>query len=305
MTNNQNSTLSIQSKINIRDYASRIIPLDELPKWSKWPRRLLQLDEWNIPRRTVEKNDSEYDKDKYLSYLNFAKKNGITNADEIRSHEFGLSTFESTVVSQKGILFELPANQIMPANNSVLLDSLSPYIDEADIVIELGCGYGHNLWVMQNQYPNKRYIGGDYSRNAVELSKLIYAKHSNINVEQFNFYDDTYNMLEKCSFGKKVLVFTRHAIEQLPTATQVFNTLSKYFDRIIAGVHIEVGFDNYDNSLLDLMRKKYVIANDYNRDLISVIKQQPGIEMLRNDSDELGINPLNPSSIVTWRPNIS
>lgn len=109
-------------------------------------------------------------------------------------------------------------------------------------------------------------------------------------------------MLEQCPSDAKVLLFSRHATEQLPTAAKVFETLSKYTDRIVTVVHMEVAFENYRDSLLDLLRKRYVLANDYNRDLLSLVQAGKEREILRNDHDAYGVNPLNPSSIIAWKP---
>ncbi len=45
------------------------IPLDELPAWSPWPARLLGLEPWRIPNRTLAKIDAEYDREKYAQCL--------------------------------------------------------------------------------------------------------------------------------------------------------------------------------------------------------------------------------------------
>ena len=41
--------------------------LNDLPKWSRWPERLLELESWPMPKRTPEKVSEEYNQDKYLT----------------------------------------------------------------------------------------------------------------------------------------------------------------------------------------------------------------------------------------------
>jgi len=287
--------------MNIAEFTSREIPLDEFPAWSPWPKRLLGLDNWSIPDRTVEKIDAEYDKDKYLELLTIAKQKENVTADDMMAIEFQLETRESFCISSRGKLYEAPAEHMIPSNDAVLTEALSPLMENVDTVVELGCGYGYNLSVLHRNFPDKTYIGGDYSANAVKLSEILYKDHDNISLQVFNFYDATYPILEACA-GKKVLLFTRHAIEQLPTAAPFVNALPQYFDRIVVGANLEVVFENYTDTLLDLLRKQYVIANDYNRDLLSQLKAHKDISIEQNDIDVIGPSPLNPTSVIHWRP---
>ncbi len=287
--------------ITLQPFVSREIPLAELPQWSPWPVRLLGLAEWKDQKRDTAKVDREYDKDEYLRCLNFKKENPNAMPDEVRAHEFRLPR-TPFCVSQKNKLFELPAEQVIPVDNAVLLDALQPHMDSIDTVVELGCGYGYNLWELRRHFPEKQFLGGDYSPNAVALAGMLYEDCPNMFIETFNFYDNSFPMLERCPKGSNVLVFTRHATEQLPTARNVFATLAQHFDRIRVGVHLEVGFDNYGDSLLDLLRKRYVVVNDYNRDIVSLLQARTDIEVLVNESDVYGVNPLNPSTHLVWRP---
>lgn len=275
--------------------------MEELPQWSSWPSRLLGLIEWKNQKRDTAKVDREYDKDEYLRCLNFKKEKPTATPDDVRAHEFRLPR-KPLCVSQKNALFELPSEQIMPVDNAVLLDALTPYMEGVDTVVELGCGYGYNLWELRRHFPEKKFLGGDYSPNAVTLADMLYKDCADLTVEQFNFYDSSFPMLERCARDAKVLVFTRHAIEQLPSVKQILQTLTQYFDRIVTAVHLEVAFENYGDSLLDLLRRRYVMMNDYNRDLLGVLKGRRDIDILRNDPDEYGVNPLNPSATIVWRP---
>lgn len=286
--------------LNLQHFTSEAIPLESLPQWSPWPARLLQLNEWTQPIRTVQKVDKEYDKEEYFRCLQFKKERKNATPDEVRSYEFRLP--RDLCVSQKNKLFVLPSEKVLAADNSMLLETLTPFMNEVEYVVELGCGYGYNLWTLRNHFPEKNFLGGDYSPNAVTLAGLLYAEHSNIGIEQFNYYDDTYALLERCPPNGKTLLYTRHSIEQLPSAKKLFETLTQYFDRLSMVVHMEVALENYGDDLLDLMRKRYVAVNDYNRDLVGLVRSRPDIELLRNDSDEFGFNALNPSSVIVWRP---
>ena len=100
----------------------------------------------------------------------------------------------------------------------------------------------------------------------------------------------------------KVTVFTAFAIEQLPVAASFFDTIWRYRDKINAVFHFEPVYELFgENTLLGLMRRRYVEVNDYNRDLFSQLQQRSEkIRIVRNEANVLGINPLNPLSVLHW-----
>lgn len=288
--------------MDISTIAVSSIPLQELPKWSPWPARLLGQAEWKVPERTVAKVDSEYDKDEYLRCLTWAEKQtSPITTDDVRHVEFRIAERKSFCVSQKENLFEIPADRIISLDEEIIAEAMAPLMSEVDTVVELGCGYGINLWALSKHFPEKKYFGGEYSQNAVKLAGMLYKDHPNIQVQSLNFYDSAYDVLEKCK-GSRVLLFTRHAIEQLPTAAPLFNALTQYFDRIAVGVHLEVAAANYTDTLFGLMRKRYIEINDYNRDLLQILQSRADIVVEKNEPDIVGVSPLNPTSHIVWRP---
>ena len=288
--------------MNISTFTKGTIPLTDLPKWSPWPARILGLSDWSVPNRTVEKVDKEYDKDKYLECLIYAKEQNSTDADTVKAFEFHLEKLTSICVSHEEKLYEMSADQIMPANDALLIESISPLIEEVDTIVEIGCGYGYNLWQLNKHFPNKIYRGGEYSPNAVQLAAMLYKDHDNISVEECNFYDNSYAVLEQCKPNEKVLLITRHAIEQLPTVAPFLQTLTQYFDRLSAVCHLELVYQNYDNTLLGMLRQRYATVNDYNNDLLTLLEDRPDIAIKTNNPDVFGHNPLNSTSLLTWQP---
>ncbi|MDD4628689.1 MAG: hypothetical protein PHE68_04845 [Candidatus Peribacteraceae bacterium] len=282
---------------------TRVVPLAELSQWSPWPSRLLGLSEWQTPHRDTEKVDNEYDKDKYARCLAFLKEHeGAVTPKDVRAFELHIDPLKSTCVSNKGVLYEMPQNKIMLTNANLLQETMDPLMKEANIVVELGCGYGYPLWILRQNFPKKKFIGGELSKNAVEIARILYADDPMITVEHCNLYDHSYGPLEQCPRDAKVIVFTRHAIEQLPSAAVFLKTLTQYFDRLVAVVHLEVIPEYDEHSLLDLMRQRYMIMNDYNHDLLKLLRERNDIETMKISYDEVGQNPLNPTSVIVWKP---
>jgi SAM-dependent methyltransferase len=287
--------------MNIADIAEKIIPIQELPAWSPWPMRICGLASWNIPSRTEEKVNGEYDKNEYLRCLAFAKENPGISPENVRAFEMRVQDRKSICVSQKEMLYELSTAKLLSVDADLLLEVIQPFMEEVDAIVELGCGYGINLWEINKRYPEKTYIGGEYSQNAIALAELLYAGHPNMRFEAFNYYAPSYGIFDQCK-SKKTLVLTRHSIEQIPSAAPFVQGVTQYLDRIVIGVHLEIVRENHGTSLLGLMRERYILLNDYNRDILSQLKSHPKIEVLRNDPDVYGISPLNPTSVVVWKP---
>jgi hypothetical protein len=49
-----------------------------------------------------------------------------------------------------------------------------------------------------------------------------------------------------------------------------------------------------------LMRRRYAELNDYNRDLLSQLQRRSYIRILSIQTNVIGLNPLNPTSVIEW-----
>lgn len=118
-------------------------------------------------------------------------------------------------------------------------------------------------------------------------------------VVRFDFYDDqSYRLLE--GLKPRVVVLTVHAIEQLQSSSLVLDALLRYRESIQAVFHLEPVYELYDKTLLGLMRRRYTQLNDYNRDLLPELQSRPHTRIRRIEPNVIGLNPLNPTSVIQW-----
>ena len=96
-------------------------------------------------------------------------------------------------------------------------------------------------------------------------------------------------------------MYTAHALSQLPSARHVIDALAEQADRITAVVNIEPMAPLYDDSLLGLMRRRYLEVNDYNRDLLDELRRRTEVEIVQTRPNIFGQNPFCPVSAVEWR----
>ena len=283
--------------------AFRKIDINELPRWSPWPARLLGLEEWKTARRDVAKIDREYDKDKYGRYLERYRELGPgATPDAIREIEMTHPTDEDVAVTIGTDLVVGPWGETCARYDTMLVEALRPAIEQHGIAVELGCGWGFYLGKLAQLLPDARLLGFDYSENANTLAREIFAAQRNITVGRFNYYSDRYDAIFDAvreSGFERAVIYTSHSIEQLPSAVGVIETLSKHADQIATTFHFEPVFQLHGDDLMGMLRRSYAIANDYNRDLYGCLTR-PDIKILRADADTIGRVPFNATSVVQW-----
>ena len=276
------------------------VPLLDLPRWSRWPTRLLGLTNWERPARTLAKVEQEYDKGQYARLLaHYEHVAGKITPDEMEQFNFGLTPEEPSCISFGDMLFEVPLAQARAHYYSLLQDNLRPHAQAGRAVVELGAGYGYNLWMLRKHLPCARFLGGEYSANAVRLGNLLYQSTPNIKMHQFNYYDPaSYQILAEAH--EPVVLFTSHSLEQIPSAQPVIEALVNHRDVIHKVIHFEPAHELFDESLLGQMRARYTQLNNYNADLVGQLRSRPEIVIEDIKPHVLGLNVLNPTSVIAW-----
>jgi len=276
----------------------KTLSLQDLPAWSPWPTRIMGLDPWTVPVRNLDKIASEYDQDKYHRILEWVERQtGEISLAQVQRgliDMVGLTPETQICMSRRQELLLATVEEAFTEQFRELAAQLAPAITGCRSVAELGSGIGLNLWYLKHEFPPFEYAGGDFSGNAVKVAHRLHQ-----NVVKFNFYDlDSYSFLEW--LPEPIAVFTCHALEQLPTAAPFLEHLSCYRARIKAVVNFEPVTELYPKNLLGLLRARYTEINDYNRDLVSVLRSSSQVEIDRSEYDVIGVNPLNPSSVLAW-----
>ncbi len=283
-------------------FRTRRVDLADLPEWTSWPARLLGLQQAPACERTIEKIDREYDKDKYARCLEYARGVAREELSPEKVREFEQDAGNKLICAARGSeLIATPGQMAMKRYEKILVKAMRATIREVSVIIELGCGYGYHLWTLSRQFPGKRFIGGDYSENAVRLAALLFEARPNIKVSRLNLYSPQYELLEELGGFGPLLIYTVHAVEQLRSATPLLNALSPYRNRIRAVFHFEPANELHGSSLLGLLRRRYAEVNDYNRDLVSRLRERTDISIVQLQKHVFGANPLDPISVIQWK----
>lgn len=182
-----------------------------------------------------------------------------------------------------------------------LIDATGPY----DAIIELGCGYGRNLFeIFYGGGPrDAKYIGGEFTKSGVEIAQKLAKKASKMKTEFFHF-----NHLEpKLPFKKpfkRAFVFTCHSIEQ------VMQINENWFDEVVKagefvrGAHLEpFGFQLKNSGPLSDMHKDFIIQNSWNINFAEVLRQALERKIIKDEQIflEMGVTPdVNVGSLAFW-----
>lgn len=182
-----------------------------------------------------------------------------------------------------------------------LIDATGPY----DAIIELGCGYGGNLFeIFYGGGPREaKYIGGEFTKSGVEIAQKLAKKAPKMKTEFFHF-----NHLEpKLPFKKpfkRAFVFTCHSIEQ------VMQINENWFDEVVKagefvrGAHLEpFGFQLKNSGPLSDMHKDFMIQNSWNINFAEVLRQAVERKIVKDEQIflEMGVTPdTNVGSLAFW-----
>lgn len=153
-----------RAESTLRSVRGRPVPLDRLPEYSPWPARLLGFTSFPQVQRTLEKVEAEYNRDKYGALLAFLRDNPETDFEELRQYEMNSALNRDQICISEGEDLFLMASDMARKTFSQWVTSV---VDEActsmgiSTVVELGAGWGYNLYLLKTRIPDLDYWGGN------------------------------------------------------------------------------------------------------------------------------------------------
>jgi hypothetical protein len=282
-------------------HALAIIPisLDDLPRHSRWPAILLGRCDFAPRRRTSEEVLREYEREKWGTVLAWLRASGPATADDLL-REQGIDPEQIVAFAEGRDFFTAPARHVMGAYDRLLRDTLLPCGPER--LVELGCGLGDKLLMLSQALRPAQAYGGEFTRSGVECGRLLAAaRQSAAHFDHFDYNDP--RTLDR--IPERALVYTSHSIEQIPTLPGAF------VDALIARapsmvVHFEPCYEDQDtDSVIGLMRRRYTELNDYNRNLLALLRSFADagrITIVGHSPNVFSDTPFNTTSVISWVP---
>jgi len=285
-----------------RPVSSVQISLNDLPKFSDWPQKLLSLESFEIKHKTEREVLREYQDEKWGHLLKQVRT--LTNPT-LRQIDTMAADFNARFPCYEADAFYLAnEQQMLDRHLELYADVLTPYLDGASCLVELGAGYGSKLFGLAQREGFSRIplIAGEYTQSGRDLiSILAESLRRPVAVGHCDFRTLT---IEGITIPEDAVIFTSYAVHYVPQLSMDFvRFLSALRPRVV--VHFEPCYEHYPmDQLHGLMCRRYVELNDYTRNLVTVIdggRTRDGVS-LRVRKNVVGTNPFLPISVLEWSP---
>lgn len=276
--------------------------LNDLPRFSSWPARLLGLEQWEQRQKTSEEVVREYEHEKWGPLLSrLIQQGGNVTLGQV--DEWVLGEWPESLCSVQDRFELLSVHEAHKHYLQVVESTLKTFMPLGDLV-ELGAGYGSIILALARcrALDPLRVYAGEYVQSGVSLIQQL-AKNEGISAV-VGRCDLTSDKLVDFNIPHGAVIYTSMATPYVTSIDRLFvERFVRLHPRVV--IHFEPCYEHFDvESLLGAMRKRYIEVNGYNKNLISVLHQerdQGRIDILVEKKSVFGINPLLPISVVAWR----
>ncbi len=175
------------------------------------------------------------------------------------------------------------------------------YFENYDTLYELGCGSCQNILMLSGLFPDKKYVGLDWSNASRKIASLV-AKKNNVNVKGYVF--DMLNPTNDLKIEKGSLIYSIHALEQL--GKNHGRLISFILDQKPALViHYEPIAEFYDRrNLYDYLALMYSTKRDYLSGYLTALRELDKngmIKIIEEYRPYIG-GVYHESSLIVWKP---
>lgn len=276
--------------------------VNDLPKYSPWPARLLGLENWEPRLKTPKQVTREFESEKWGQLLQRAENTStplsVEDVDEWIFHDN-----PNQLCSIKKRLVLLNYRESHKRYLDLLEKIIKKYLP-ASALIELGAGYGSVIIPLARKkcFENIPIFAGEYTRSGTKLLRIL----SQDEKKQIQYGRCDFNLPDFLDFEipQKGIIFTSFSACYLTNMTNKFvESFLSLNPKVI--INIEPCYDHFThNTLMDLMRKRYIEVNGYNKNLVTLLKKfetDKKVEIIEELPAVFGANPILPASIMVWR----
>jgi hypothetical protein len=176
--------------------------------------------------------------------------------------------------------------------------------DQTGAVIELGSGWGRNLCevYLRTGRADVAYVAAEYTPSGRRCTDALAEIDPGMSLTAVPF-DLTAPDLAPVGRHAHAVVFTNHAIEQVPHVTDELLDAIRRVATDVTVLHFEpVGWQMHRGSGSS---ESYATLHDYNRNLVEVLRRAEGrqdIAIADIVVDAVGANQHNSSTYIRWSP---
>jgi hypothetical protein len=277
--------------------------IDDLPKFSPWPALLLGKDGVNQRTKNQSEVEREYQDEKWSGLLTRIEESPwpLRLADLDYMMQGG---DDPAMFSSGSDLFETTARDAHLRYREFVAETLKPLLP-ASALVELGAGYGSVIvdLARRPEFMGNRMIGLDLTPAGAELIRLM-SQAEGVQVESglCNLLDD---QVTDADIPAGALIYTSYAAHYEPRHRRTLvSALAGLNPKAV--VFIEPCYEHCDDStLLGLLRRRYIEVNDYNTNLVTLLRERSDageVKILDERKAAFGPNPLLAASVIVWEP---
>lgn len=277
--------------------------LDDLPRYSPWPARLLGAEPWEQRAKTPEAVLHEYDVDKWGTlWTRMQQSDERITVEDVDN--WCMDVPEPALVwayERFKPMSYVAAHRIYM---ELVAEVLQRYIP-ASAIAELGCGYGSIVLKLARNslLSDIPFFAAEYTESGIAMVQQL-AATENLPVE-VGHCDFAAPSVTDMALPPGAVVFTSYATPYVPMLQDSFvESLLALQPKAI--VHFEPCYEHCDSTtLFGLLQRRYLEVNDYNRNLLTLLREheaQRRITVVHEEKTVFGSNPLLSASIVVWQP---
>jgi hypothetical protein len=279
------------------------LSLNDLPKYSDWPSRLLGIIDWKAKPKTEDEVIREFETEKWgVLYKQIESSGFKTSLKEIEESIYHSKSHLACL--SDGDLFLMSPEQAFEEQIRIYCETIASFLP-ADSLCELGAGYGQVILKLatDKRLNVQKILAAEYTKSGVKLIKhFANLQASAIDADLCDF---TKSDITSLKIPEGSVIYTSYATMYVPElATNFIQKLASFKPSVV--IHFEPIFEHCDTSkMLGLLQYKYIQQNDYNRNLLTVIQkaeEKKIVEIVAEKKQIFGSNPLLPFSIIAWRP---
>jgi hypothetical protein len=280
----------------------KISSIDELPRYSPWPARLLGLVPWETRQKTEQEIEREFGREKWGALLEKFKSNPGARLEDV--DKWAAGDTGPTLASVDEHIVEMTQDESHTAYLAFIEAAVEPYLP-ASALVELGCGYGSVILGLARKaaFQDIPYFAADFTATGPELAGLI-GEAEQIPLRT-GHADLRKSPVTDLPVPEGALIYTAYAAQYVEPVADTFVEGIKAL-RPGTVVHVEPVFEHCDPStLLGLLRQRYIEANGYNRNLSTILhdhEARGSLEIIHESKPGFGPNPLLAASVIAWVP---
>jgi SAM-dependent methyltransferase len=251
--------------------------------------------------RTRERVRAEYDAGHWRRVL---EQQTWAETPDLRTFLIG-NDATPIIAKVDGRVVRIAARDYYRLRLSALVEAVGEHVPDTHQLVELGCGYGYNLFTLALAARWDQLLGLDISDNGLQAGRAIAAQFGLADRVRFDTLDLT--AAEHRNFGRIAgqTVFTFCCIEQVPdTVEHVIDNIRRHHPRRV--IHIEPTTELLRLSRpLDLLNYAYVKSVDYQTRLFSTLAalaERGEIRLLATRRLPWAPTVHNDTFVAVWEP---